>query len=77
MGVQFVVIILVVACCVAYAAYRIYLSLKHIDDPCVNCTGCSLKDFKQAANTRQARKARHGGNCKDFKPTEKSRCDKA
>lgn len=77
MGGQTVVILLVVACCVGYAAYRIYLSFRNIDNPCANCIGCPLKEVKQAANTRQARKNSQADCCADFKPIRKTRYDRA
>lgn len=44
---QLIIVIAVIALAIAYAAYRLYLSIKHAGDPCYGCDGCALKDVKK------------------------------
>ena len=41
---ELVVVTIIVALAVGYAATQIFQALKNHSNPCANCTGCTLKD---------------------------------
>lgn len=43
---QLAIVIAAIAAAVAYAARRLYLTVKRACDPCQGCDGCALKDVK-------------------------------
>lgn len=45
--IQTVLVAVIVAASVGYAAWRIYRSVAYHDDPCATCNGCPLKEQKQ------------------------------
>ncbi|MBR5350644.1 MAG: FeoB-associated Cys-rich membrane protein [Prevotella sp.] len=47
MSIQYLIIIIVLAMAIGYAAWRIYLAIRHANDPCYGCAGCALKDIKR------------------------------
>jgi len=42
--VQYVIIAFILSLAFVYAGYRIYQIIRHANDKCYGCTGCSLHD---------------------------------
>ncbi len=47
---QFIIIFIVLACAIGYAAWRIYKALSAPPNPCAGCQGCALKDRRKCPN---------------------------
>ena len=50
-SVQHVIVFVVLAAAVGYAAWHTYKAFKQPDDPCAGCDGCALKELKQQNKT--------------------------
>jgi hypothetical protein len=44
MTIQYIIIAIILALAIAYAAYRIYISAKRAGDPCYGCSGCAIHE---------------------------------
>jgi len=53
MTTQYLIIIIVLAAAIGYAAWRIYLAIRHANDPCYGCEGCALKELKQQSRGKK------------------------
>jgi len=48
MNIQYLIVAILLAVAVMYAAWRIYRALRAAGDPCYGCEGCQLKEFCDA-----------------------------
>ena len=60
MNIEYILIFLILAICVVYAGYRIYLALQGRSNPCAGCDGCELSKLR---NGRKPRKHIKSGEC--------------
>ena len=48
MNIQYLIVAILLAFAVMYAAWRIYRALRAANDPCYGCEGCQLKEIRDA-----------------------------
>lgn len=48
MNIQYLIVAILLAVAVMYAAWRIYRALRAANDPCYGCEGCQLKEIRDA-----------------------------
>lgn len=60
MNIEYILLFLILAICVVYAGYKIYLALQGRSDPCAGCDGCELSKLR---NGKKAQKLRKSGEC--------------
>ena len=48
MNIQYLIVAILLAVAVVYAAWRIYRALRAANDPCYGCEGCQLKEIRDA-----------------------------
>ena len=49
MNIQYLIVTVILAIAVGYAAWRIYRALRTANDPCYGCEGCELKELRKTA----------------------------
>jgi len=67
MAVQALVVALILALSVGYAAYRVWQALRSASDPCYGCEGCALKESLKASAHEKKGKAPCNGKKKGKK----------
>lgn len=60
MNIEYILLYLIFAICVAYAGYRLYIALQGRSDPCAGCDGCELSKLRKG---RKAQKHDKSGEC--------------
>lgn len=49
MNIQYLIVTVILAIAVGYAAWRIYRAFRMANDPCYGCEGCELKELRKTA----------------------------
>ena len=49
MNIQYLIVTVILAIAVGYAAWRIYRVFRMANDPCYGCEGCELKELHKTA----------------------------
>lgn len=65
--IQLVIVGVVLAACLAYVGYRIYVAVRRAGDRCYGCSGCALHDQLMKKRAQE----RHGGKPGCYNPTKK------
>ena len=60
MNIEYILLYLILAICVAYAGYKIYVALQGRSNPCAGCNGCELSKLR---NGEKAQKHIKSGEC--------------
>lgn len=60
MNIQYIIVAVMLALAVGYAAWRIYRALRAAGDPCYGCEGCQLKELRDARRKGKSRVSAFG-----------------
>ena len=60
MSVEYILLYIILAICLVYASYKIYIALQGRSNPCEGCEGCELSKFR---NQPKGKKHIKNGEC--------------